>query len=76
VPFLVGGSPLYVRAVVEGLRIPAVPPNPALRAELEAVAAEEGDGVRRCLALAIGRNGHEKIEKPHLPAPCLPVTVV
>lgn len=42
VPFLVGGSSLYVRAVVEGLRIPEVPPNPELRAELEAVLAAEG----------------------------------
>ncbi len=31
VPLLVGGSALYVRAVVAGLRIPAVPPNPTLR---------------------------------------------
>lgn len=42
VPFLVGGSPLYLRAVVEGLRIPEVPPNPELRAELEAFAEAEG----------------------------------
>ncbi len=42
VPFLVGGTVLYVRGVVEGLRIPDVPPNPALRAELEAVAATQG----------------------------------
>lgn len=35
VPFLVGGSALYVRAVVAGLRIPEVPPNPQLRVELE-----------------------------------------
>lgn len=42
VPFLVGGTALYVRAVVEGLRIPEVPPDPALRAELEAVLAEQG----------------------------------
>lgn len=42
VPFLVGGSVLYIRAIVEGLRIPEVPPNPALRAELEAVAATGG----------------------------------
>ncbi|RLT44703.1 MAG: tRNA (adenosine(37)-N6)-dimethylallyltransferase MiaA [Chloroflexi bacterium] len=41
-PFLVGGSALYVRAVAEGLRIPEVPPNPVLRAELEAVAEAEG----------------------------------
>ncbi len=42
VPFLVGGTSLYVRAVVEGLQIPEVPPNPALRAQLEAVLAAEG----------------------------------
>lgn len=42
VPFLVGGTALYLRAVVEGLRIPEVPPNPALRAELEAVLVDQG----------------------------------
>ena len=42
VPFLVGGTALYVRAVVEGLRIPEVPPDPALRAQLEAELAEQG----------------------------------
>jgi tRNA dimethylallyltransferase len=34
-PLLVGGTGLYVHAVVEGLRIPHVPPNPELRAQLE-----------------------------------------
>ncbi len=43
-PFLVGGTALYVRAVVEGLRIPEVPPDPALRAELEADLARDGVG--------------------------------
>ena len=42
VPFLVGGTSLYVRAVVEGLQIPAVPPNPALRADLEELLATAG----------------------------------
>lgn len=41
-PLMVGGTSLYVRAVVEGLRIPEVPPNVELRAELEAVLAQEG----------------------------------
>lgn len=44
VPFLVGGTALYVRAVVEGLRIPEVPPDPALRADLEAELARDGVG--------------------------------
>ena len=35
-PLLVGGTGLYVRAVVEGLRIPRVPPNEELRAQLAA----------------------------------------
>ena len=42
VPLLVGGTALYVRAVVQGLRIPEAPPDPALRAELEATLAAEG----------------------------------
>lgn len=40
-PFLVGGTGLYVRAVVEGYNIPRVPPDPARRAELERQPAVE-----------------------------------
>lgn len=42
VPLLVGGTGQYVRAVVEGWQAPRVPPQPALRAELEGLAAREG----------------------------------
>lgn len=41
-PLLVGGTGLYVRAALGGYTIPRVPPNPAVRARLEAVAAREG----------------------------------
>jgi len=41
-PFLVGGTALYLRAVVEGLRIPEVPPDPAIRTQLEQFLAKEG----------------------------------
>jgi tRNA dimethylallyltransferase len=41
-PILVGGTGLYIRAVVEGLGIPRVPPQPEIRAELEARLAREG----------------------------------
>lgn len=34
-PLLVGGSPHYIQAVVDNLAIPAVPPQPDLRARLE-----------------------------------------
>jgi tRNA dimethylallyltransferase len=33
-PFLTGGTPLYINAVVENWRIPAVPPNEEFRARL------------------------------------------
>ena len=46
-PILVGGSPLYVNAVVEGWRIPRVPPNPPLRAALDAEASKYGIDVLR-----------------------------
>jgi tRNA dimethylallyltransferase len=41
-PILVGGTPLYMNAIVEGWRIPRVPPNPALRERLERELAERG----------------------------------
>ncbi len=41
-PFLVGGSGLYVWAVLEGWRIPHVPPDPTLRQKLEQRAVKEG----------------------------------
>lgn len=41
-PLLVGGTPLYVNAVVEGWRIPRVPPDPALRQALAEEAAAHG----------------------------------
>jgi tRNA dimethylallyltransferase len=42
VPLLVGGTGQYVRAVVEGWQIPAVAPQPELRADLEQFAENEG----------------------------------
>ena len=41
-PMLVGGTGQYIRAVVEGWGIPAVPPDEALRAELYAEAKSSG----------------------------------
>lgn len=56
-PLLVGGTGQYVRAVVEGWRIPRVPPDPELRAELYAEAELEGGAAAlyaRLLALDPG----------------------
>ncbi len=44
-PFLVGGTGQYVRAVMEGWGIPRVPPNEALRVELYRQAEIEGEAV-------------------------------
>jgi len=41
-PFLVGGSGLYVWAVLEGWKIPSVPPDPEFRQNLEKRAANSG----------------------------------
>jgi tRNA dimethylallyltransferase len=41
-PILVGGTPLYINAVVEGWNMPRVPPNPSLRAALETEAGTCG----------------------------------
>jgi tRNA dimethylallyltransferase len=44
-PILVGGTPLYINAVVEGWKMPRVPPNPSLRAALEAEARVRGSEI-------------------------------
>lgn len=41
-PLLVGGTGQYISAVIDGWGIPAVAPNDALRAELEAFARDKG----------------------------------
>ena len=65
---LVGGTGLYVRAVLEGLGIPEVPPDEALRAELEAYAAQHGAVAlhARLAALdpvAAGRIDHRNVRR-------------
>ncbi len=42
VPLLVGGTGQYLAALLEGWQIPRVAPQPALRAELEQIASQEG----------------------------------
>ena len=40
-PFLVGGTGLYIRAIVDGYQLVDVPPNDQLRAELESLPLKE-----------------------------------
>jgi len=52
IPYLVGGTGQYVRAVVEGWQVPKVQPDPKMRAALESWAEEiGGDGLHARLAL-------------------------
>jgi tRNA dimethylallyltransferase len=44
-PLLVGGTGQYVRALLQGWQVPNVPPDPALRAELEQQADEDAAGL-------------------------------
>ena len=41
IPIVCGGTGLYIRAAVDGMVFPEVKPNPALRARLEKIPAEE-----------------------------------
>lgn len=41
-PILVGGTGLYVKAVIEGWTVPRVPPNPTLREKLTQMARQQG----------------------------------
>ena len=41
-PLIVGGTGLYIRALIDGLNIPGPAPKPELRARLEKVALEKG----------------------------------
>ncbi len=52
-PLLVGGTGQYVAAVLEGWRIPRVPPQPKLRAALEAEAQEHGAAVLHARLAAV-----------------------
>ncbi len=50
-PLLVGGTGLYISAVVDYAEFPPVPPRPALRRRLAAIAAARGAAaLHRCLA--------------------------
>jgi len=61
-PLLVGGTGQYVRAVVEGWRIPRVPPDEALRARLYAQAEEEGEKALYERLLALDPDAEELID--------------
>lgn len=61
-PLLLAGTGQYVWALLEGWSVPAVPPNPALRAELEAVAGREGAAELHARLAAVDPASAERID--------------
>ena len=58
IAFLVGGSGLYIKAITQGMTPPAVPPQPQLRRDLEALGQSQcyallrqADGLGQCQEL-------------------------
>jgi tRNA dimethylallyltransferase len=62
VPLLVGGTGQYITALVEGWSIPQVPPNEALRGELEQFAQQEGAEALHNRLTAIDPKAAQKID--------------
>jgi tRNA dimethylallyltransferase len=61
-PVLAGGSGQYVWALLEGWQVPRVEPNPALRAELEALVANGGPEALRARLAALDPAAAETID--------------
>ncbi|KKZ14704.1 tRNA dimethylallyltransferase [Candidatus Synechococcus spongiarum LMB bulk10E] len=57
-PLLVGGSGLYLAAVTQGLRPPALPPQPVLRRQLTALGQPHCHGLLRCADPVAARSIH------------------
>jgi tRNA dimethylallyltransferase len=62
-PFLVGGTGQYVRAVVEGWVIPRVPPDPRLRAQLYADVERDGAQALYDRLLSLDPDASELIDR-------------
>ena len=61
-PILTGGSGQYVWALIEGWQPPRVPPDLALRAELEAYASEHGDAALHARLAALDPEAASKLD--------------
>lgn len=66
IPFLVGGSGQYIRAVIEGWQIPKAKPRPGLRRVLEIWAEEIGEDELHKRLVVIDPTAGEKIDPSNL----------
>jgi len=61
-PILVGGTGLYVKALLDGWTIPEVPPDPALRAALQTEADRDGPAALHARLAAVDAQAAERID--------------
>ena len=61
-PIVVGGTGQYIWGLLEGWEVPNIPPNPALREELETQLKDQGVGTLQTRLYATGAHGVEKVE--------------
>ena len=61
-PIVVGGTGQYIWGLLEGWEVPNIPPNPALREELETQLKDQGVGTLQTRLYATGARGLEKVE--------------
>ena len=66
VPLLVGGSGLYVKAITQGLTVPAIPPDPEYRRRMEERAQQEGAEALFQQLQAVDRAAAERIHPANL----------
>jgi tRNA dimethylallyltransferase len=66
IPFLVGGTGQWVRAVIEGWGVPRVPPDYVLRAELEAEANRVGSQALHARLASVDPDAAAKIDYRNL----------
>ncbi|GIW13087.1 MAG: tRNA dimethylallyltransferase [Tepidiforma sp.] len=61
-PWLVGGTPQYAWAILENWQVPAVPPDPDLRAALQAFAEAEGPSALHARLAAVDPESAARID--------------
>ena len=66
IPMLVGGTGLYISAIIEGYDVPRVPPDPKLRQKLEKEAAKKGNEYVHAKLKKLDKMAAEKIHPNNL----------
>jgi tRNA dimethylallyltransferase len=66
IPFLVGGTGLYISSVTQNYQLPEVPPNPELRQKLEEIAEQEGKQAVHDLLKELNPQAAEQIHANNL----------